>query len=96
MRNRHAPDNGRVARFMRGRRLDDNPLRRRSDRAETMILAGLFVALLLGGPFAMLAGGGFAHGLAWHEQQSQLTGERAVTAVTLQPAPAPAPAGNSA
>jgi hypothetical protein len=89
MRKRHAPDNGRLARFVRGRRLDDNPLRRRCDRAETVILAGLFAALLVGGPFAVLAGGGFAHGLAWHEQQSQLAAERSVMAVTLQSAPAP-------
>lgn len=89
MGNQHAPDNGRLARFTRGRRFDDNPLRRRSDRAETVILAGMFVALLAGGPFAMLAGGGVAHDLAWHARQAQMATERYVTAVTTQTAPAP-------
>ena len=90
MGNQHAPDNGRLARFMRGHRFDDNPLRRRSDRAETVILAGMFAALLAGGPFAMLAGGGVAHDLAWHARQAQIANERYVTAVTTQTAPPPA------
>jgi hypothetical protein len=89
MGNQHAPDNGRLARFMRGRRFDDNPLRRRSDRAETLILAGVFVGVLAGGPFAMAAGGGLAHDLAWHARQAQMTSERYVTAVTTQTAPPP-------
>jgi hypothetical protein len=89
MRDRRAPHAGRMARFIRGRRFDGNPLRRRSDRAETVILAGMLVALLTGGPFAVQAGGGFAHALALHEQRSQLAAERQVTAVTTQAAPAP-------
>jgi hypothetical protein len=87
MSNQHAPGTSRVARFARGRRFDDNPLRRRSDRAETVILAGLLVALLVGGPLAMRAGGGFAHGLAWQAQRSQLARERYVTAVTTRAVP---------
>jgi hypothetical protein len=78
-----------MGRFIRGRRFDGNPLRRRSDRAETVILAGMLVALLAGGPFAVQAGGDFAHTLASHEQQSQLAAERHVTAVTMQAAPTP-------
>ena len=89
MRNRRAPHAGWMGRFIRGRRLDENPLRRRSDRAETAILAGVLVALLAGGPFAVQAGGGFAHALALHEQRSQLATERQVTAVTTQTTPAP-------
>jgi hypothetical protein len=89
MGNQHAPYNGRLVRFTRGRRFDDNPLRRRSDRAETVILAGMFVALLAGGPAAMLAGGGVAHDLAWHARLSQMARERYVTAVTTQTAPPP-------
>lgn len=89
MRNRRAPHAGWIGRFIRGRRFDDNPLRRRSDRAETVILAGMLVALLAGGPFAVPAGGGFAHALAMHEQRSQLAAERQVTAVTTQAAPGP-------
>jgi hypothetical protein len=89
MRNRHAPHAGWIGRFIRGRRFDDNPLRRRSDRAETVILGGILVALLAGGPFAVPAGGDFAHALALHEQQSQMAVERQVTAVTTQAAPGP-------
>jgi hypothetical protein len=86
MRNQHAPGTGWLARSVRGRRFDDNPLRRGSDRAETVMLTGLLVALLAGAPFAMAAGGGFAHDLASHAQQSQLTGVRYVTAVTSRDA----------
>jgi len=88
MMNKHAPGNGWLARSARGCRFDRNPLRRRSDRAETAILAGLLVALLAGAPFAMLAGGGLAHDLASQVQRSQLAGVRYVTAVTTQ-APLP-------
>jgi hypothetical protein len=89
MRNRRAPHAGWMGRFIRGRRFDGNPLRRRSDRAETAILAGMLVALLAGGPFAVPAAGDFAHGLASHEQRSQLAAERQVTAVTTRAAPGP-------
>jgi len=86
MKNQHAPGTGWLARSARGRRFDDNPLRRRSDRAETVMLAGLLVALLAGAPFAMMAGGGFAHDLASRAQQSQMAGVRSITAVTTQAA----------
>ena len=39
MRNRRDPHAGWMGRFIRGHRFDGNPLRRRSDRAETVILA---------------------------------------------------------
>lgn len=90
MGNRRVPRSGRLWRAARGRRLDRNPLRRRSDRAETAILAGVLVAFLAGGPFAAVAGGGLAHGLAWDAQRTQRATERLVTAVTTQTAP---PAG---
>jgi hypothetical protein len=87
MGNRREPRSGRLWRAARGRRLDRNPLRRRSDRAETAILAGALVAALAGGPFAALAGGGLAHGLARDAQRTQRATERLVTAVTTQAAP---------
>jgi hypothetical protein len=73
-----------LGRLARGRRLDRNPLRRPSDRAETLILAGLLAAFLAGGPFAALAGGSLAHDLAAGVQRTQLATERQVTAVTTQ------------
>ena len=39
-----------LARLMRGWRLDRNPLRRRSDRAETAVLGVLLAAFLAGRP----------------------------------------------
>jgi hypothetical protein len=74
-------------RCIRGRRLDRNPLRRASDRVETVILAGLITAFLAGAPFAVQAGGSFAHGGARHLQQTQLATRSHVTATTLEAMP---------
>jgi hypothetical protein len=87
------PRSGWISRAMRGYRLDRNPLRRRSDRTETAILAGALVAFLAGGPFAALGGGGVSHALAMDAQRGQLATELRVTAVTTQSAPAPAATG---
>jgi hypothetical protein len=46
-----------LARLLRGRRLDRNPLRRGSDRAETVVLAALLAAFLAAAPFAAQAAG---------------------------------------
>ncbi|HUN35876.1 MAG TPA: hypothetical protein VMU95_28085 [Trebonia sp.] len=89
MTNRREPRSGCISRLVRGRRFDNNPLRRPSDRAETWIMAGLLAVFLVGAPFAVLAGGGFANGLARHVQQEQRATEREVTATTTQPAVAP-------
>jgi hypothetical protein len=88
MRNRREPRSGWVGRLARGRRLDSNPLRRPSDRAETLIMAGLLAGFLAGAPCAALAGGDLAQGLARHVQQTQLATERQVVATTTQAAPA--------
>ena len=74
-------------RRIRGRRLDRNPLRRASDRLETVILAGLITAFLAGAPFAVQAGGSWAHGGAQHLQQTQLATRSHVTATTLEVMP---------
>jgi hypothetical protein len=76
-----------LRRFIRGRRLDRNPLRRASDRTETVVLAGLMTALLAGAPFAALAGGNLAHDSARHLQQTQLATRTSVTATTLEAMP---------
>ena len=78
---------GQIRRLVRGRWFDRNPLRRPSDRAETVIYAVVLAGLLAGAPFAARAGGGFAHDLARHVQHAQVATERQVTAVTTQAAP---------
>jgi hypothetical protein len=89
MTNRREPRGSWISRLVRGRRFDNNPLRRPSDRAETWIMGGLLAVFLVGAPFAVLAGGGFANGLARHVQQEQWSTERQVTATTTEPAVAP-------
>jgi hypothetical protein len=79
---------GWLGRLARGRRFDRNPLRRSSDRVETLVLAFLVAAFLAGGPFAARAGGGIAHDLAMRVQRTQIATERLVTAVTTQVASA--------
>ena len=86
MTNRREPRSGWISRLVRERRFDSNPLRRPSDRTETWIMAGLLAIFLLGAPFAVVAGGGFANGFARHVQQEQRGTERQVMATTTQPA----------
>lgn len=77
------PHNTRLGRFVRGRRLDRNPLRRASDRAETAILAALAAAFLAGAPFAAQASGMWAHTALQREQAAQNSSWRLVPAVLL-------------
>jgi hypothetical protein len=81
------PRVGWLGRFVRGRRLDRNPLRRASDRAETAVLAGLLIAFLAGAPFAAQACGAWVHGIAQRNQQAQQASWHQVRAVLLQAAP---------
>ncbi len=58
-------------RWRRGRRgwwPDSNPLRRRPDRAETVVFAVLLAVLLAGAPLMALIGGGWAHHDGQHGQ----------------------------
>jgi hypothetical protein len=73
----------RTGRFVRGRRLDRNPLRRAADRAETVVLALLVAAFLLGAPLAALASGAWAHTMAHRAELAQAASRRQVTAVVL-------------
>lgn len=68
---------------MRGRRLDRNPLRRASDRAETAVLAALAAAFLAGAPFAAQAAGAWTHAAVQREQAAQESSWRLVPAVLL-------------
>jgi hypothetical protein len=72
-----------LGRLLRGRRLDRNPLRRRSDRAETVVLGLLLAAFLAAAPFAVHAAGAWAHVRAAREQHAQQARLDQVQAVVL-------------
>jgi nitrate reductase gamma subunit len=67
-----------LARLLRGRRLDRNPLRRGSDRAETVVLGTLLAAFLAGN---------WAHACAVRDAQAQRASLYQVTATLLGAAP---------
>jgi hypothetical protein len=81
------PDATRLSRFVRGQRLDRNPLRRGTDRAQTIVLTVLVILLLAGGPFAALAAGSWTHAMAGRTQLAQEASRRQVTAVVVSVAP---------
>jgi hypothetical protein len=72
-----------LGRFVRGHRLDRNPLRRAYDRAETALLAMLIAAFLAGAPFAAMASGAWAHAAGVREQAAQEASRHMVPAMTL-------------
>jgi nitrate reductase gamma subunit len=76
-----------LARLLRGRRLDRNPLRRGSDRAETVVLAALLAAFLAGAPFAAHTAGSLAYATYGREAQAQRAVLRQVPATLLQAPP---------
>ena len=78
---------GWLGRLLRGRRLDWNPLRRGSDRAETIVLGALLAAFLAAAPFAAQAAGAWAHALAARQAQTQRADLSQVTATLLRTAP---------
>jgi hypothetical protein len=73
-------------RLVRRLRPDKNPLRRRSDRVETYLLAGLFVVAAAGVPFAAQAAAHAAYSGALRTEQAQLATRHQVRAVLTQPA----------
>jgi hypothetical protein len=73
-------------RFARGVRLDRNPLRRRSDRVETLVLAGSFAAAIAAAPFAAQAASHASYSAAQHARQAELATRHQVKAVLLEPA----------
>ena len=76
-----------LARLLRGRRLDRNPLRRGSDRAETFVIGGLLAAFLAAAPFAAHAAGARGHDAAVRQAQAQRASLVQVTATLLRAAP---------
>jgi hypothetical protein len=78
---------GWLARLLRGRRFDRNPLRRRSDRAETVVLGALLATFLAAAPFAAYIAGSLAHATYAREAQAQRATLRQVPATLLQATP---------
>lgn len=75
-----------LRRQARGLRPDRNPLRRRTDRVEAYLLAGLFVAAAAGAPLAAQAASRAAYAGALRVQQEQQATRRQVPAVLTQAA----------
>jgi hypothetical protein len=86
MRAPRRPRSTRLARWLRGWRPDRNPLRRRSDRAETVILGLLLAAFLAGAPFAAHVAGRWTYAMSAREAQSQQAALHQVRATLLQAA----------
>jgi hypothetical protein len=83
-----------LGRLLRGRRFDRNPLRRRSDRAETVVLGVLLAVFLAGAPFAAHAAGSWAYALSARAAQAQRATLRQVPATLLEAAPTLSPYAN--
>ena len=75
-----------LGRTLRGRRLDRNPLRRGSDRAETAIVGALLAAFLACAPFAAQAAGSWTYATSAREAQAQRAALHQVPATLLQAA----------
>ena len=60
-----------AGRFVRGMRFDRNPLRRATDRAETVVLLLLAVLFLAGAPLSALAAGEGVHAIAQRAANAQ-------------------------
>jgi hypothetical protein len=84
--NDKAPPTARRAGLARHLALDHNPLRRRADRLETCIMAGLLAAFLAGAPLIVIAAGSWAHSGDLRQQRAQRSWHQ-VPAVLLQAAP---------
>jgi hypothetical protein len=85
-KNRRSPRSTWLGRLLRGRRLDRNPLRRGSDRAETALLGVLLAAFLAGAPFAAHAAGSWTYATSAREAQAQQAALHQVQATLLQAA----------
>lgn len=79
------PRSTRVGRFARGRRLDDNPLRRASDRAETLVLIVLTTVFLVCAPLVAPAAGTWAHASAQRAELTQASRTQVTAVVVTKP-----------
>ena len=84
MKPRRTPRSTRLGRFVRGRRPDRNPLRRRLDRLETFLLGGMFIVFLVAVPFVARAAGHWTYNGSLKEQRSQLNDVYHVPALLLR------------
>lgn len=75
-----------LSRVLRGRKLDRNPLRRGSDRAETALAGVLLAAFLGAAPFAAHAAGSWIYATSAREAQAQQALVHQVHATLLQAA----------
>ncbi len=82
-----------LVRLVRGRRPDRNPLRRGSDRAETVMLGVLLAAFLAGAPFVAHAAGSWTYAGSAREAQAQQAALHQVPATLLQAAASVTSAG---
>ena len=96
MRPRRPPRGSRLRRFLRGWRLDRNPLRRRSDRAETAIIGLLFAAFLAGVPLAWHFAGSWAYSAFAREARVEQAVEHQVPATLLKATPGWSTSGTGA
>lgn len=76
----------RLARIARRLGLDHNPLRRRSDKAQTFVMAVLLAVFVAGSPISVIAASHLAQAATLRAQQTQ-QGWRRVPAVLLQASP---------
>lgn len=83
-----------AGRIVRGMRFDRNPLRRASDRAETVVLILLALLFLAGAPLAALAAGAGMHSVAQRAALAQQASRLPVTATIVTATGAPASGGN--
>ena len=73
-----------LGRLVRGLRLDRNPLRRGSDRAETAMFGVLLAAFLVGAPFAAHVAGSWTYATSIREAHAQQAAFRQVPATLLE------------
>lgn len=72
-----------MSRLVRARRFDRNPLRRASDRAESVVLLVLVVAFVVSAPLVVAASGAWTRAAAHRAELAQAASLRQVTAVVL-------------
>jgi predicted small integral membrane protein len=73
----------RTGRLVRQWRLDRNPLRRASDRADTVVLTMLVLAFVVSAPLGALASGAWVHAAAQRAERAQAASRALVPAVVL-------------
>src|SRR5258708_13935701 len=94
--NHKAPPTARRAGLARHLALDHNPLRRRADRLQTFIMAGLLAAFLAGAPVVAVPPRRRAHAGNLRQQRAHRARQQAPPALPQAAPPPPAPPPPSA